>query len=162
MTVSLRRLLLAAIVVGAAIGVAALVYFVVPTLLGPHGGGDQAKAVDATVSATAACNAGDPYDTVTFTVNGVQRHARLNGCGNATGQHVLVAPPDQQSSNQLVQPAATAEGAAPPGYRRLGFGLLALAGIAGTGYGYLVLRGGPPRRPGQTTGSGALDLPAPA
>lgn len=135
---STRRLPLAAIVVAVGIGVGALVYYLVPAVLGPYDSGGSQRTAQATVTRKAACNAADPYDTVTFRAGGKQQRARLNACGNGKGSQVRIVVPGNVGSETVVSMAVTEQGTLPDGYRRIGVALLVLGCLGGAGYAFLL------------------------
>ena len=142
-----RRLLLAAVVVVLGLGVAALVTWLAPELFGPFGSAATGSSVDATVYRMAACDDADPHDTVQFTVHGKPQRARLDGCGNAPGEHLQVVIPPRVDASTLVRLSAAGSGPLPGAYRRVGFGLLAASCIAGAGIVLVLRRHLPGHRP---------------
>lgn len=153
---STRRLLLAAIVVAVGIGVGAVVYYLVPAALGPYDSGGAQQTTEATVTRKAACNAADPYDTVTFQAGGHRQQARLNGCGNGTGSQVRIVVPDNVGAETIVSLAVTEKGTLPDGYRRISVALLVLGCLGGAGYAFL-LRGRATDAGGEDGGSTSDD-----
>lgn len=139
-----RWLLAGAFIAVIGLGLAALLFWLTPGLFGPFGGDANGTAVDATVSQTAACDDADPHDTVEFTVSGRHERARLDGCGNAKGQHLRVIVPTTPGG-ALVQMSDASWGNLSAGYRGAGFGLFALSCVAGAGFGLLLSRRLPSR-----------------
>lgn len=140
--ISSRRVLLAAVVVAVGIGIGAAVYYLVPDVLGPHDTATGQQTTAATVTRKASCGATDPHDTISFSQDGSQQSALLNGCGNAKGSQVRIVVPENVDEQTVVAPAVTKKGTMPVGYRRLGVALLVLGCVAGAGYAFIVRRRG--------------------
>lgn len=148
---SARRVLFAAIVVAVGIGVGAVVYFLVPSALGPYDPATAGHVVEATVTHKAPCGTSDPHDTVSFTTGGAKQQAKLNACGHSKGATVRILAPDEVTKGTLVSLAVTEKGTIPVGYRRIGVALLVLGCVAGAGYSFLFRRGrkSEPAEPGR-------------
>ncbi|WP_020496269.1 hypothetical protein [Sciscionella marina] len=128
MTSSRRtRLLPIAIAAVLGVGFAALVLWLLPGVLGGDTAAGQQNAVDAMVKSSAQCTGADPHDTVSYTVSGESRNAKLDGCGSEVGQQVrVVLPGPGEQYASLANNAGSGVGS-----KRLAFAGLALAGICG-------------------------------
>lgn len=122
---------------------------VIAVLVGSYGlfgfsTGDSAggRDVEAKVVTAAPCDPPGAMEIVSFTVDGRERQATLDGCGHQPNEPVRITVPANAGSaaNLLVRTASANPGEGDDG-RRLGLFLLVLAGIASAGYGLLFYRG---------------------
>lgn len=97
------------------------------------------RTVEARVVEAKACDPAGAMETVEFTVDGRQRRAQLDGCGHQQDEQVSVSVPANGTPDMIVRFAGAYTGEADSG-RGLGLLLLAIAGIAGGGYGLLLDR----------------------
>lgn len=101
---------------------------------------DDGTRVDATVTAATPC-AGGATETVTFTLDGRERTAKLDACGHHEGDPVAVTVPAGAGEGELmVRDAGASTGSSGPP-SGVGLGLLTLSGFAGAAYALLVRRG---------------------
>lgn len=114
----------------------------VADLFGFAGASDQVGArVSATVATGAPCDRPNASETVTFRQEGENRQARLDGCGHAKGEPVVIlVPPGPLEESTVVRSAGTAVGDSARG-EGLAAVLLVASGLAGAGYAFLVRRG---------------------
>lgn len=103
--------------------------------------GEGYRTVDATVVTGQPCDPAGAEEIVTFTVDGRDRQATFDGCGHQPDEPVRVALPAELDVPDLLVRAADATTGEGNNGRRLGLLLLAVAGVAGGGYGLLLLRG---------------------
>jgi hypothetical protein len=101
----------------------------------PAGALAQARVVTA-----AACDQPGAAEVVALVVDGRERRARLDGCGHRPGESIEVSVSTGWAGEPLVHGARASTGTESIS-RQFGLVLLMLAGIAGAGYGLLVLRG---------------------
>lgn len=94
----------------------------------------------ARVVTSATCDRPDATEVVSLILDGRERQARLDACGHQIGEPVEVSVSTDQAGEMVVHTGQATAGTASVG-RQVGLVLLMLAGIAGAGYGLLVLRG---------------------
>lgn len=102
-------------------------------------GATSGRVVPATVIAATPCDRAGAMETVRFQVDDRERAAALDACGHRADEPVEVRI-TSDSAGVIVHTARAAVGDSGSG-RRFGLVLLAVAGIAGAGYGLLVRRG---------------------
>lgn len=103
--------------------------------------GDQGTAAPATVVAGAPCDRAGAPETVSFKAAGKDHRARFDGCGHATGERVEITVPAGALSPDLVVHAADAAVGDREDGEGLGLLLIAVSGMAGAAYAFLVRRG---------------------
>jgi hypothetical protein len=111
---------------------------------------DQGGEVRATVVAGVTCDRAGATETVTFTAGGKDHRARFDGCGHAKGEEVDVTVPTGPLPPDLVVHAADAAVGDSRDGEGLGLLLIAVSGMAGAAYAF-VLRAR--AWPGQETSS---------
>ncbi len=132
----------------AAIGLVAAALFWLPLSgairLGSFGSGGTRSAT-ATVLTTAPCGGTDARDQVEVKMSdGRARRAKLEACGHREGEVLDVDVPVNEPKDELiVQIAGTGPGNLPSLEQRLSVVLLALSGVSGATYAFLIR----PRRP---------------
>jgi hypothetical protein len=95
---------------------------------------------EARVIIAATCDQPGATEVVALVVDGRERQARLDGCGHQPGEPIEVSLSTDQAGEPVVHGARASTGTESIS-RQFGLVLLMLAGIAGAGYGLLVLRG---------------------
>jgi|SRR5699024_7770500 len=118
--------------------VIALAWWVGPGLFGATDTAATSRIVRATVTDPVSCTGTHGQERVKFTLDGEQRDGRLAACGHDEQEQLRVALPEQPGSGQLTVHSA----AASTGYSAvlvpLGLLLLALGGVAGAVYAFLL------------------------
>lgn len=100
------------------------------------------RTVTASVANAVSCEQRGATETVAFTLDGRELRARFDGCGHREGEQVEVTVPGNAAEvDDLVVHAAQATVGASGAQRPVAVLLLALAGLAGAGYAFLVRRG---------------------
>ncbi|MGW4483457.1 hypothetical protein ACWEOE_06425 [Amycolatopsis sp. NPDC004368] len=105
-------------------------------------GAEAGAPVQAEVTKPAACSAGNPTESVTFSLGGKPREGTLNGCGHAQGERVEVGVPvDAPDAGPITVSAADASAGSQDARGPIALVLLVFACFAGGMYAFLVIRG---------------------
>lgn len=138
---SVQRWLQVGIPAAAGVLVVVLAWLAGPGLFGIAG--DEAGApVQAEVTQPAACSAGNPVESVTFSLGGKPRQGTLNGCGHAKGERVEVGVPvDAPADGPITVSAADTSAGAQDSRGPVALVLLVFACFAGGTYAFLVIKG---------------------
>lgn len=138
---SLHRWLQVGIPAAAGVVVVVLVWLAGPGVLGISGGAAGAP-VQAEVTKPAACSAGNPVESVKFTLGGKPREGTLDGCGHAMGEHVEIGvPADASATGPLTVTAADTSAGSQDARAPIALVLLVFACFSGGMYAFLVIRG---------------------
>lgn len=99
---------------------------------------DQGSKARATVVTGVPCDRAGALETVSFKAGGKDHRARFDGCGHAEGEAVdVTVPPGPLAADLVVHAADAAVGDSQEG-EGLGLLLIAVSGMAGAGYTFLL------------------------
>ncbi|WP_326568503.1 hypothetical protein VSH64_43225 [Amycolatopsis rhabdoformis] len=138
---SVQRWLQVGIPAAVGVLVVVLAWLAGPGLFG-IAGTDSGAPVQAEVTKPAECSAGNPVESVTFSLGGKPREGTLNGCGHAKGERVEVGVPvDAPAEGPLTVSAADTSAGAQDSRGPIALVLLVFACFAGGTYAFLFIKG---------------------
>ncbi|MET0134836.1 MAG: hypothetical protein ABW215_14740, partial [Kibdelosporangium sp.] len=107
-----------------------------PGLFGLSDVSTETRQLTATVTAGSGCAAGGGDERVTFTMDGREHQAKLDGCGHREGEPVDVSVPSTPGSDMVVHAASAATGES-DARRPVAFILFLLSSFAGGAFAFV-------------------------